>query len=149
MTNKKSDVPAKAAFVKELINRGYDAQVTKAPADIKAIKDGQVWYFEIKMTEKAECYFGASTYTEWKQAFEDPDHFRFVVAIDLGDDKWKFVEYTPEELMQFSTIPPFKINFTVNANDKEDKPNRRSTTIRLSLDNFAILVRAFDKLKRG
>jgi hypothetical protein len=40
--NRKSDVRAKAAFVRELLARGFDsAEVTQQPADITAVRDGQ------------------------------------------------------------------------------------------------------------
>ena len=52
MANKKSDVKAKKEFVKLLKNRGFEASVVSKPADISATKDGQTWYFEIKMTKR-------------------------------------------------------------------------------------------------
>lgn len=149
MKSSKSDVPAKAAYVKELKNRGFNTKVVNAPADIEAIKDGQVWYFEIKTTKKSDRYFGAATMTEWKQAFEDPEHYRFVIAIDKGNENWEFIEFTPDELMELSTIPPFKVDFNIDVSNKDYKPKRRSTTIRLSRDNFTIFSRAFYNLKRG
>ena len=61
MANKKSDVKAKTAFVEHLKERGFDAKVVSKPADILATKDGQTWYFEIKMTKRTDVYFGAAT----------------------------------------------------------------------------------------
>ena len=148
MANLKSDVAAKAAFVRELVNRGFNAEVVQAPADIKAVKDGQVWYFEIKMTKHTDRYFGAATMTEWVQALKDPEHYRFVIAIDLGDGNWKFLEYTPSEFMEYSTIPPFKIYFNVDFTGKKRK-NGKSKAVKLSAENFWTLVKAFDKLVRG
>ena len=52
--NLKSDVAAKAAYVNELVNRGFNAEVVQAPADIIAVKDDQVWYLEIKMTKHSD-----------------------------------------------------------------------------------------------
>jgi len=40
------------------------------------------------------------------------ERFTFVVAF-LRDDGWAFHEYTPDEFMQMSYIPPFKIFFNV------------------------------------
>ena len=132
-TNTKSDVSAKAAFVKELENRGFKAEVVQAPADIRADKDGQTWYFEIKMTRHNDRYFGAATMTEWKQALTDPDHYRFVIAIDLGEGNWKFIEYTPAEFMEFSTIPPFKVYFNIDFTGKRSsKASNKSKAVRLS-----------------
>lgn len=144
----KSDVAAKAAFLNELANRGFNAEVVKAPADIKAVKDGQVWYFEIKMTKHTDRYFGAATMTEWAQAYKDPEHFRFVIAIDLGDGDWKFTEYTLWEFMEFSTIPPFKIYFNIDFTGKKRK-NGKSKAVKLTKENFFNLFKAFNLLNRG
>ena len=53
MANKKSDIPAKRAVCGKLLKRGYDtAEVVSSPADICATKNGEKWYFEIKMTRR-------------------------------------------------------------------------------------------------
>jgi hypothetical protein len=116
MANKKSDVKAKRAFCNELLNRGFDtAEVVSTPADIRATKNGETWYFEIKMTKRGDIYFGAATETEWEQAFKDPEHFRFVVVqTDEQESYHKFMEFTPEQFMRGCTIPPFKIYFNVD-----------------------------------
>ena len=114
-------IAAKAAFVEELRQRGFeDAKVVSAPADIVAEKDGKTWYFEIKKTTHDDKYFGAATLTEWVQAVKDPEHFRFVVAISKdGDRTFDFIEYTPEEFMEFSTVPPFKFYFNIDFSGKK------------------------------
>lgn len=148
--NNKSDVSAKEAYVKELQKNGYKAQIVKAPADITAEKDGQKWYFEIKKTAQTDKYFGAATMTEWKQALEDPYHFRFVIAIDLGEDKWSFKEYTPSEFMEFSTIPPFKVYFNIDFSNNGKKPKKgKSNAVKMSQDNFYKLTEAYELLDRG
>ena len=149
MENKKSDIQAKNAFVQVLNNRGFTARIVKAPADIIAEKDGQTWYFEIKMTTHADKYFGAATMTEWGQALSDSDHFRFVVAIDLGRGKWEFKEYTPAEFMAFSSIPPFKVYFNIHFDEKPKKRSRESKAVKMSEDNFYKLSKAFGSLSRG
>ena len=146
--NLKSDVAAKAAYVNELVNRGFNAEVVQAPADIKAVKDDQVWYFEIKVTKHTDRYFGAATMTEWVQALKDPEHYRFVVAIDLGVGNWKFMEYTPAEFMEFCTIPPFKVYFNIDFTGKKKKTGR-SKAVKLTAEDFWKLVEAYDKLNRG
>lgn len=149
-TTYKSDVSAKAAFVTELEKRGFTAQVIKAPADIKAVKDGQTWYFEIKMTKHTDRYFGAATMTEWKQALADSEHYRFVAAIDLGDGNWDFREYTPGEFMEFCTIPPFKVYFNIDFTGKRPgKTSKKSKAVRLSSENFRNLANAFEALDKG
>ena len=65
--NEKSDVDAKAAFVEELVRRGFDGvRVTGDPADITAFRAGLIHYFEIKYTAQPTQYFGAATLTEWE-----------------------------------------------------------------------------------
>ena len=147
--NNKSDVSAKEAYVKELQKNGYKTQIVKAPADITAEKDGQKWYFEIKKTAQTDKYFGGATMTEWKQALEDPENFRFVIAIDLGEDKWEFKEYTPAEFMEFSTIPPFKVFFNIDFSKNKKTKNRKSNAVRMSLENFRKLTEAYEHLDRG
>ena len=147
--NNKSDVSAKEAYVKELQKNGYKVQIVKAPADIQAEKDGKTWYFEIKKTTHTDKYFGAATMTEWKQALKDPAHYRFVIAIDLGEDKWDFREYTPVEFMEYSTIPPFKVYFNIDfVNDKKPKKGK-SNAVKMTPDNFNKLTETYEQLDRG
>lgn len=116
--NKKSDVAAKQAYVAFLEKKGYTAHIASSPADIVAEKDGKIYYFEIKMTKtsKDTAYFGAATLTEWHQALLSPDNFKFVVAYTDDEEKdFTFKEFTPDEFMNFSTIPPFKIFFSIPA----------------------------------
>lgn len=145
MINKKSDVKAKAAFVKHLLDNGFEAAVVSKPADIVATKDGETWYFEIKMTKRTDVYFGAATLTEWKQAVTDPDHFRFVVAkTNEEESEFEFLEYTPEEFMKFSTIPPFKVYFNINF-DGTVRKTKKATA--LTNENLAIMSECFDKIR--
>ena len=63
----KSDTLAKQTYINELLSQGFDTAVVKAePADIVATKNGETWYFEIKMTSRTDTYFGAATLTEWE-----------------------------------------------------------------------------------
>jgi hypothetical protein len=147
----KSDIRAKKAFCKELIdNQGFGtADIVSAPADIKAVKDNETWYFEIKKTTKHK-YFGAATETEWKQAFADPDHYRFVVALtDENEEHFEWFVYTPMQMLQVSTIPPFKINFNINLDIpvSEQKCSRRDTTIALSESIFHAISSTFERIR--
>lgn len=146
--NKKSDVLAKRAFIKELETRGFQARVTGAPADITATRDGQTWYFEIKMTKRSDVYFGAATLTEWEQAMADPEHFRFVVAkTDEAESSFEFIEYTPEEFMAFSTIPPFKIFFSIDLKDLTKKRNNRLAK-KLTPENLVLMRECYEEIKK-
>ncbi len=147
MPNKRSDVNAKTAFVKLLQERGFEASVVSSPADIKATKDGETWYFEIKMTKRTDVYFGAATLTEWRQALVDSEHFRFVVAkTDEAESAFEFIEYTPAEFMELSTIPPFKVYFNI---DFEKRPKKRgnSKATKLTKENFEVMDRCFEEIK--
>lgn len=152
MANKKSDVAAKQAFCNELLlNRGFkQAKVTASPADITAVKDGITWYYEIKMTKRKNTYFGAATSTEWEQAFRDPEHYRFVIAIT--DDKeleFRYLEFTPLEFMKACTIPPFKIYFNVDLESEQLKvSNHRRNTVVLTEENFEVLNAAYKTLRK-
>lgn len=150
MANKKSDVKAKNAFCCELLKRGFDiAEVVSSPTDICATKNGQKWYFEIKMTKRSDIYFGAATETEWEQAFKDPEHFRFVVVqTDENETFHRFIEFTPEEFMRGCTIPPFKIYFNVDMalEQMKDKTNAEKATV-LTKERFERLHAAYKSLK--
>lgn len=152
MNNKKSDVKAKAAFCDELVNnRGYQsAKVTASPADITAVKDDVTWYYEIKMTKRSDTYFGAATATEWEQAFKDPDHFRFVVAItDEQEQEFRYLEFTPAEFMKACTIPPFKVYFNVDlVTGKPKESKHREGTVALNESAFATLNNAYKELRK-
>lgn len=149
MANDKSDVKAKQAYVELLKAKGFKAEVTGAPADITAKRNGEDWYFEIKMTKREEVYFGAATLTEWRQALADPSHFRFVVAITNEEEtEFRFVEYTPEEFMKFSTIPPFKVYFNINLTGKERRKcsSKKSSSKKMTKDNFKKMDRCYAEL---
>lgn len=149
MANNKSDVAAKQAYVNKLNAEGYKARITGSPADVTAEKDGETWFFEIKMTRHEDRYFGAATQTEWAQAFKDPEHFRFVVVIaDEADEHFRFIEYTPAEFMGFSTIPPFKVYFNIDFTGKPKKKSKREKkSVSLTEENFRRLNESYKALK--
>ena len=150
MANKKSDVAAKQAYVNKLNAEGFQAHITSSPADITAEKDGKTWYFEIKKTHQTDRYFGAATQTEWGQAFKDPEHYRFVVAIaDEADEHFEFKEYTPAEFMEFSTIPPFKVYFNIDFTGKPKKSTKERKSIPLTKENFQKMDECYKKLDKG
>lgn len=148
--NPKSDVAAKEAFKLHLQGRGFeDVRIIRAPADIAAKRDGVTHYFELKLTSKTGSYFGAATITEWEAALNDPSRFRFVVARQING-VWNFREYSPEEFIQFSDIPPFKIFFRIPAggtipNAKCGKPRR---AVVATLENLRSLIQFRADLKR-
>ena len=157
--NSKSDVKAKAAFIKHLQEDGFqNAKVISSPSDIHAEKDGEEWFFEIKKTQKQDKYFGAATMTEWEQAFRTPDNFRFVIAVVDETQKYgfRFIEMTPAEMMQHSTIPPFKVYFNIDLQNQETgsrnktgrKVNVKKKALRLTEPIFNIILNAFDKAVR-
>ena len=147
--NGKSDVKAKDAYKKHLESEGYeDIKIISSPSDITATKNGDIYYFEIKKTSQRESYFGAATLTEWESAIKNKGRYFFVVAIELDEGKWDFVKYSPDEFIEFSTIPPFKVYFKVPLSDEEKTKQRTHTTaIRATEDKINYLSIAFDKVR--
>jgi len=145
----KNDTEAKQAFIEEILTpKGFDAHVKAEPADIVATKDGETWYYEIKMTEKDDKCFGAATLTEWVQALKTPNNFRFVLAIKGQDGKYNFKEYTPEEFMEFSTIPPFKVYFNINLRGSTKQKRRKSNgAIPFTKERCFLLQELFHRMK--
>ena len=120
MDPRKSDVDAKEAYSEYLKSQGYKIiKIIASPADISATKDGEIFYFEIKKTSREDVYFGAATLTEWVAALRNKQKYLFVVAKSLENNQWEFTEYTPDEFIKYSTIPPFKIFFSVPLSEKE------------------------------
>ena len=144
LSNPKSDVDAKAAFIKELLLRGFDkAEVTGSPADITAYRGTDVYYFEIKYTAQTSQYFGAATLTEWAAALTHEDRYRFIVAMKR-EGIWSFHEYTPAEFMEFSSIPPFKIFFNIAVGrEKATLVRGGNKRIRLTRERIAQMAELF------
>lgn len=105
----------KKEFCKILEERGFqNVKIAKTPADITAELNGEQWWFEIKSTVEPEKCWGSSSETEWKKAFEDPNHFRFVVIWTTSQlKKLEYLEYTPEEFMRFCYVTPFSVQFNI------------------------------------
>lgn len=146
--NARSDVPAKAAFCQWLIEHGYsDAQVVSSPADVIAHKDLHRWLFEVKYTAAQDTCFGAATLTEWTAAAEDPEHFRFVIAYQR-EGSWCFDQYAPEEFMAFSSVPPFKIYFSVPLDGRTGRERaKRSKKIHLTKTRLRRMGEQFEELR--
>jgi hypothetical protein len=152
--NLKSDVPAKLAFIQNLLLvQGFDeARITGQPADITARKGDQIFYFEIKFTAQSKSYFGAATLTEWDVALAREENYRFVIATMKNDD-WMFREYTPQEFMQFSYIPPFKVFFNVPVGDhripilKVPRLKVASKRVQMTRDRMSAMVAIYKKFR--
>lgn len=146
---KRTDVLAKQAFLEKLRSEGYTAEIKAQPSDIIAEKDGETWYFEIKMTEKTDSCFGAATLTEWEQAFKTPERYRFVIAIKGENDTFTFREFTPAEFMQYSTIPPFKVYFNLNLQGATSIKRRKyNGAVPFSEDRFKNMLELYKKFKK-
>ena len=154
-SSEKSDIAAKEAFVKELSRRGFtEIKIVKSPADINAFKNGKKYFFEVKYTQRGtngdtRSAFGAATLTEWEAALAYEDSFRFVV-VSFNNGIWVFHEYTPEEFMRFSTIPPFKVYFNVpNRQVKASPPpdNDRQQTVKATRENIESLRLFYKSLR--
>ena len=145
----KSDVEAKKEYKKRLISEGiYDSvEITSKPADITAEKNGQKYYFEIKMTQKNDTYFGAATFTEWYTAYKYPKYYKFVIARKIKDGEFEFTEISPENFEQYCTIPPMKVYFNYPIVTKSKKRKKVKTTLKLTENNFNKLNNLYEQLK--
>ncbi len=153
-SNLKSDINAKEAFIKELTKRGYDnVHIISAPADIEATKNGKKQYFEIKKTGRKDKYFGAATFTEWHQAYKDPENYYFVLAVENDDGEFTFFEKTPAEFEEYCTIPPLKVYFNIDLNESDSGSKNRKIkkckTVRLTQDTFNTLYDAYNNMKES
>jgi hypothetical protein len=147
--NVKSDVPAKLAFIQNLLLvQGFDeARITGRPADITARRGDQTFYFEIKYTAQFTNYFGAATLTEWEAALTCEERYRFVIATKKDSD-WIFREYTPLEFMQFSYIPPFKVFFNIPVGDhKRPVSKLPGKRVRMTRERMSVMVAIFKKFR--
>jgi hypothetical protein len=147
-SNPKSDVDAKAAYVAHLLGNGFEtAKVTGSPADITAIKGGETHFFEIKFTRQQKKYFGAATLTEWEAALNNKDRFKFVIAFQR-EGNWEFHEYSPDQFMTFSYIPPFKVFFNVLVGAKKDQSNRDgSQSVRLTPSRIQMMSELYSNFR--
>ena len=148
--NQKSDIGAKIAFKRELESRGYtEVRVIGSPADIRACRDDHEYLFEIKATSKSNNYFGAATITEWEAALRAPNYFRFVIVRQNGS-LWEFREYTPDEFIQYSDIPPFKVYFRVPLTDVPKRVTaKRRKAVAATLENLRHMIEFRAKLKEA
>lgn len=139
MAKKKvSEKLVKEKFSDILRNRGFNnVTITKSPADITAELNGEQWWFELKSTiEPVKCW-GGSTETEWEKAFENPDHYRFVVIWTTQKlKKFEFIEYRPEEFMRFCFVNPFSVQFKIPVSSSDNDGNK----------SFGFDKEVFDKL---
>ena len=149
-TNLKSDVEAKSAFLTLLRSRGYEnPRVCAKPGDIIANRNSEVHYFELKFTRKTNRYFGAATLTEWMAGISFMERYTFVVAYCL-DHEWKCDEYSVDEFMAISSIPPFKIFFRAQV-PKADRIalKMQSKQVSLTLDRLAAMSELYAAFKSG
>lgn len=144
--NDKSDIKAKEAYANYLTEHGYvDVQIVHSPVDIIAYKNGVKHFFEIKATKRKNAYFGAATFTEWECALKNKEIFKFVVVKEM-DEEYEFYEFTPEEFMEYSTIPPIKVYFNIDLNQK-NKVKKNSKALKMSEEVFFELNDTYKRLK--
>lgn len=100
----------KKQYCKQLQTEGYDApRIIKTPADIIATKNGEIWWFKILYTTVKDLFSRELTETEREQAYNDPEHFRFVVIqTDKLGTKITHKEYFLNEFISYYYIPQFK-----------------------------------------
>lgn len=146
--NSKSDVKAKKEYSKHLENNGYtNVRIVGSPVDIVAEKDNVPYYFEIKMTKSEKNCFGAATLTEWEQALKTPNEFKFIIVkTNLEENRFEFLEFTPQEFLKYSTIPPFKFYFNIDFVNK-NKLQKRTKAIPLDDEKISHLITIFNNLR--
>ena len=149
----KTDRPGILSSMKYLQELGYDeVKNIHHPADLRAKKNGEVFWFEVKYTESRENAFGAATLTEWECALDNPDNFFFLIANKPGgvedmETEWNHILVEPTDFMQFSTIPPAKIYFTFPLQGQSQKPKRRASTIEANSENLRLLLTFFEQMR--
>lgn len=129
----------------------YNVQKINSPVDFKASRDGQEYFIELKFTSSKKTYFGAATLVEWECALENPENFYFLFAHKqisvTRDDIWDFELMLAEELMKYSTIPPFKIFFSIPLPLKSSRsPPQRKSAKQATQENIRYLSDVFSKL---
>ncbi len=76
-----------------------------------------------------------------------PNHFKFVIAkTDEKEESFVFMEFTPEEFMKHSKIPPFKIYFNINL-EGDSKNELRRTAIQLKEATMKLLSEFYNAIK--
>ena len=147
-TDKDGRLPA----MEYLADSGF-SQIKKInhPVDFTAVKDDELYYIELKYTTTPKKAFGNTPMTEWICAMENPDNFLFLVVSKPGgievDSYWDFFFVTPKEMLEYSYISPFKINFHFPLTDSRTPPNRRSTTIVPTFETLDEIARFYSDLK--
>ena len=152
-TTNRSDERAKEYFIEYLVTHKNfsidDIEVRKTPADIVAKKNGETYYYEIKSTVKDKVYFGAATISEWRAALNENLNYFFVVIKEEEEfEDFKMGIFTPEEFLEYSTIPPFKVNFHIDMDDLDNKPKHK-TAVKASKKVLKDLINAYDSLPKG
>ena len=83
-------------------------------------KKGNTWYFEIKQSNWPNGkFFDAATLTQWYTWYTNPERYYFVFITGKYKNKRQFTFVTASELMEHSTIPPFKIYFNIYKDEME------------------------------
>ena len=98
---------------------------SKRCADIVAKSDDEEkYYFEVKGTEKDSNNFGAATLTECSCAV-DAKHYSFLlVNINKTNLDEAVQERTLEEMFEYMSVPPFKINFNIRKCKRKNKKEK-------------------------
>ena len=97
-------------------------QTGKGEADvIIEDKKGNTWYFEIKQSNWPNGkFFDAATLTQWYTWYTNQERYYFVFITGKYKNKRQFTFVRASELMEHSTIPPFKIYFNIYKDEMED-----------------------------
>ena len=67
---------------------------------------------------------------------------------------FEFIEYTPDQFMSFSSVPPFKVNFNIDfkkTTTMEDSATieKKRSAVPLTFENFHAMDECYNNLKKG
>jgi len=87
--------------------------------------------------------------TEWQEALANEENYWFVVALQRTGS-WHFHEYTPNEFMEFSYIPPFKIFFQVGVDgEKATRAKRGLKRVQLTRERASAMNDLYQRFRAG
>ena len=162
---------ARKAYIEKMqLSVLYDKP--KSYADIVAKNQkGEEEYYEIKATamtrqeyskigQRKTKYFGAATLSEWNVARLCPKRYIFVLVVmnkDNPEEMLDHIEWSAQDLLYYSTIPPYKINLNIpfRKPSSHDLPGTSSQCVRAfkgrkpNFDRLSCLVKNYTEVFGG
>lgn len=85
--------------------------------DLKAKKDGKVYFIEVKYSSKEKGgFFGTVMLTEMYQAVKNKDNYLFLICRGISDNinNWFFKLFTLEDFIKFCTLTTPIFHYRLN-----------------------------------